>query len=180
MPQSESGPPPAMYLHIPITRLLLMSAVSLGLYEVYWIYKNWQYVKERDGLEIHPFWRAVFGIFFIYGIMDMIRNDEEMNNLVEANFSPGFLAAGWIALTVVSNLASRAENFTFSLIPYLLSYASVLFLVPVQAYVNRVNAMMQPRPAWARWSKGHIVCLIIGIIGWLLILLSALLPDVPA
>ena len=25
----------------------------------YWIYKNWRYVKERDGLQIVPVWRGM-------------------------------------------------------------------------------------------------------------------------
>ena len=41
------GPPGSLFLHIPIARLILLSIASAGLYELYWIYKNWWYIKQR-------------------------------------------------------------------------------------------------------------------------------------
>ncbi|MBI5777965.1 MAG: hypothetical protein HZA49_00725 [Planctomycetes bacterium] len=61
--QAEPKPEP-LFLYIPISRLILLSILSFSLYEFYWIYKNWRYIKEREGLEIKPFWRGFFGIFF--------------------------------------------------------------------------------------------------------------------
>ena len=45
------GPEP-LFLFIPVWRLILMSILTSGIYEAYWIYKNWKFVKMRDGLEI--------------------------------------------------------------------------------------------------------------------------------
>lgn len=171
---TPSGP---MFLHIPIGRLVFMSIISPGLYEAYWIYKNWRYVKERDGLKIHPFWRGIFGIFFIHGILKTIRNDEQTNRLEKATFSPGGLAAGWIILTLLGNALGRADDIGVNLLGMLIAFPSFLFLVPVQNYINRVNAKLNPKPTYTPWSAGHVVCLIIGIIFWLLIMAGILLPE---
>ena len=48
----------AMFLYIPIGRFVFLSLISLGLFEAYWIYRNWRYLKERDGLNIWSFWRG--------------------------------------------------------------------------------------------------------------------------
>ena len=155
---AQTGP---LFLHIPIGRLILMSIISWGLYEAYWIYKNWRYVKERDGLEIKPFWRGIFGIFFVHGIMKTIRNDKQANKLEQAKFSAGGLTAGWIVLILLGNLQNM-----------LIALPSFLCFIPVQIYINRVNAKLNPQPAHAPWSAGHIVCLVIGLALWLMILTS--------
>jgi hypothetical protein len=43
---------------------------------------------------------------------------------------------------------------------------SFLFLIPVQKYVNAVNERRIPGLPFYRWSSGHIVCLVFGIIIW--------------
>ena len=52
-----------VYLYVPISRLIVMSILSCGIYEIYWIYKNWRYLKEPDHRYIKPFWRAWFSAF---------------------------------------------------------------------------------------------------------------------
>ncbi len=46
------------FLYIPVRRLVLLSMLTFGVYSYYWQYRNWAYVKEREGLSISPFWRA--------------------------------------------------------------------------------------------------------------------------
>jgi hypothetical protein len=147
-----------IFLHIPIARLVFMSILSSGLYEAYWIYKNWSYLKDRDGLNIWPLWRGVLGIFFCYGILKSIRNDRQANDLEQATFSAGGLAAGWIIFVLLSNVT------------VLIATLSFVFFVPVQIFINRVNAKLSPRPEFAEWSLGHTVCLVLGIVIWVLVL----------
>ena len=77
-----------LFLHIPVSRLILLSIGSCGLYEAYWIYKNWRYIKERDKLNIRPFWRGVFGIFFCHSLLRRIHEDKEARAVAEPAFSP--------------------------------------------------------------------------------------------
>lgn len=166
-----------IFLYIPIGRLVFMSIISWGLYEAYWIYKNWRYVKERDGLKIQPFWRGIFGIFFVHGILKTIRNDEKTNRLEQASFSAGGLATGWIILMLLGNALGRADDIGVNLLGMVIAFPSFLFFVPVQNYINRVNAKVNPQPAFTPWSAGHIVCLVLGIIFWFLILAGNMLPE---
>jgi len=166
-----------MFLHIPIERLVFMSIMSAGIYEVYWIYKNWRYLKERDGLRILPFWRGIFGIFFVYGILKAIRNDHQTNGLEQATFSPALLATGWIVLVLLGNALGRVEDIGVNLLGIIISFPSFLFFVPAQNYVNRVNARLTPKPEFTQWTTGHIVCLVVGIIIWLFVLAGIMLPE---
>ena len=176
IPSTETiAPKGPIFLHIPVTRLVVLSILSAGLYEVYWIYKNWRYLKERDGLEIWPFWRGIFGVFYCHSLLRAIRYDSQANALEKADFSPGWLAAGWIIFTVVYNGLGRLESSFVYLAGMLLFFPSFLFLVPVQQYINRVNAKIQPTPPFYPWSAGHIVCILFGVVLFWLPMLFVLL-----
>jgi len=157
-----------MFLYIPVSRLVVMSIVSLGLYAMYWIYRNWRYLKERDGLNIQPFWRAWFGIFYCHSILKAIQTDRQTNAIEKASFSAGGLATGWILLTILAT--AIGQNAAVSFLGTLISLSSVLFFLPAQNYINRVNEKLSPRPPYKSWSAGHAVCLVWGMIMWLVIL----------
>jgi hypothetical protein len=165
-PGTEPGTP--LFLYIPISRLILMSIVSLGLYEVYWIYKNWSYVKERDHLIIRPFARACFGLFYCHSLLSRIHEDKVARSLQTPSFSPGVLATTWVVSRIVSNLAGRAPGTSATLISVLIP--AFLCFVPVQRYVNSVSELRTPGQPYYRWSAGHVVCLVIGLIAWVFIL----------
>ena len=86
--------PTPLFLHISVARLILMSIVSFSVYEAYWIYKNWRYVKERDNLAIRPFWRGFFGVFHCHSLLRRIHEDQEARSVQLPAFSPGGLATG--------------------------------------------------------------------------------------
>ena len=156
-----------IYLYIPIIKLILMSIVSIGLYEVYWLYKNWRFIKERDEPDILPFWRGIFGIFFCYSLFKRIKKDTETNNILKAEFDAVGNASCWIIFNILGHIIGRISNDIISiLIGFILMYITFIFFIPVQLYINRVNRLLVPKPNYSPWSLGHSVCLIIGIIIW--------------
>jgi hypothetical protein len=169
---SEDQPTPSptpLFLRVPVARLIILSIVSFSLYEAYWIYKNWRYIKERDRLDIRPFWRGFFGIFFCHSLLRRIHEDQEARAVQVPTFSPGGLATGWVVLIIVGNLISRAPGLAASVISAFIP--SFLCLVPVQNYINAVEEKRNPGQGFYGWSAGHIVCLVFGLIMWALILI---------
>ena len=166
--QTQSDRP--LFLHISPARLILLSIASMGLYEAYWIYKNWRYIKERDGLNISPFWRGVFGVFFCHSLLRRIHEDQEARSIQVPAFSPGGLATGWVILIIIANIVGRAPSIAASIIAAFIP--SFLCLVPVQNYINAVTEKRNPGQKFYGWSSGHIVCLVIGIIIWALLLIG--------
>lgn len=75
-----------LFLYIPVSRLIILSIVSMSLYEAYWVYKNWRYIKERDGLDIRPFWRGWFGVFFCHSLLRRIHEDGQARACVQPSF----------------------------------------------------------------------------------------------
>ncbi|MEO0825917.1 MAG: hypothetical protein AAFY67_09675 [Cyanobacteria bacterium J06642_9] len=153
--QDQSNEP--LFLHISSTRLIFLSIASFGAYEAYWIYKNWQYIKKRDGLSIRPFWRGFFGVLFCHSLLRRIYGDQEARSIKQPTFSASGLATGWIILVVAANIISRASieaSLVAGIIP------SYLCLLPVQNYINSVAKKASSAHEFYRWSFGHIFCLI--------------------
>lgn len=147
--QTQSQTP--LFLRIPVLRLIFLSIVSFSLYEAYWIYKNWRYIKERDGLNIRPFWRGVFGIFFCHSLLRRIHEDKEARSIQLPTFSPGGLATGWVILMIVGNIVSRAPSTAARIISAFIP--SFLCLEPVQNYINSVEEKCNPGQRFYGWSS---------------------------
>ena len=169
--------PEPLFLRIPITRLIILSIVSFGLFEAYWIYKNWRYLDERDRLNIHPFWRGIFGIFFCHSLMRRIHKDEITRSVEIPTFSASGLATGWVVLAIIAYvigwlpvsyvinwLPSGTGSTLKAFIP------SFLCLVPAQSYINSVEKKRNPDHRFYGWSFGHVVCLVYGIFAWAFLL----------
>jgi hypothetical protein len=120
-----------MFFDVSIPKLVVLSVCSLGIYELYWFYKNWQIVRARERSAISPLWRATLGFFFCYAMFKRVREYDAQTGGAGA-LPAGALAAGWIIITFLWQLPNR-----YSLIANL----SCFFMVPVQAAANRINGI---------------------------------------
>lgn len=127
------GAQPAFF-PVSLLKLTVLSLCSLGLYELYWFYKNWQLIRARERSDVTPFLRAFFAVLFCYACFDRIKSFGRSAG-VTPPVSAGACAIGWI----ITSLCWRLPD------PYwFASFGAVLFMLPVQAYVNRVNQHVAP------------------------------------
>lgn len=168
MPQ----PNKAKYFYVPEGRFILMSIVTLSFFEAYWMYKNWKYIKERDELDIMPFWRALFGVFFMHSLLNTLEDDNELKAVEAATFSGSHLATGWVIVMIIVNILAKFDESLASGLVLLFSVPSFLFLLPVQRYINRVNSLVVPQPNYSEWSFGQVLCLLVGVPVFALLILG--------
>ncbi len=166
-PISAAG---TMFLYVPTARLISMSVLSVGIYQTYWVYKNWRYLCDRDRLAIMPFWRGIFSVFFFYSLLKTIKNDPVTSRIRQAVYSPGLLATGWVAAVVMARACGRVpELFVVALAFQTLS---VCFLLPVHFHIQALNDSSSARNDYVGWTVGHIVCAVFGAIAWVFIFLG--------
>lgn len=134
------------YLYIPTSRLIFMSVFSLGIFVSYWVYKNWRYIKERDGLDIMPFWRGWFAFFHFYPLLKHIKEDPMLGHTERPDYSSGWLTFGFIIFTICGNQLIIPSMVTF------------LFILPAHNYITRINEADPNRPGYSPWSFGQIFC----------------------
>lgn len=117
-----------------VPKLVLMTIATFGAYEVYWGYKHWKILEPRLNEPILPFWRGVFGVFFLYALT------REINIAGKARGIEKPLPAEVLAvLFFLLNLSVRLPD------PYwLVAFLAVVPIAVVQRRANRVNAQEAP------------------------------------
>lgn len=68
-----------------LNQFILLSVLSLGLYNIWWMFKTWRFFLQKDQLDIQPAFRAIFSIFFLYGLFERIHNMHN-NKAILKNF----------------------------------------------------------------------------------------------
>jgi len=170
LPADSRAESQAPFFAVSPLKLVVMSIFTFGLYELYWFYKNWQYFKLREKENISPFWRAFFGIFFCYSMFSEIR--EWQKELGKGQMPAGWLAFGWIVTTMAYRLPDPL---------WLVSMASVAFLVPVQKVANDINRDEAPEHDPNNKIQGaNWVGIVLGSLVFALAIFGAFTPDNPA
>lgn len=70
--QHRNKPEP-VFFPASLLKLGVLSVYTVGLYEIYWFYKNWQLIRARERSNDSPFLRAFFALFFCYSCFARMR-----------------------------------------------------------------------------------------------------------
>jgi hypothetical protein len=165
----DAHPEQTGVLYFPVSpgKLIVMSIVTFGWYEVLWFYQHWRIYKVRTRAHVTPAARSLFAPFFCYSLFRKIRDTADAYG-VDRVFSPGLLAVVFVALSFSGLLPHP-----FALI----SFAGPFLLAPVQVMVNEVNRKAapghDPNDRFTRWN-------IVGIVAGGLLLLSGLVGSLPS
>ncbi len=61
--------PTTKFFPVSMAKFCLLSILTGGLYEIYWFYKNFKYIKLRDQSQIWPLARALFAPLWFYSLI---------------------------------------------------------------------------------------------------------------
>ena len=157
----SAAPAGVFYFPVSLIKLLILSLCTFGLYQPYWLFSHWYYVREREKASISLLCRVFFAVFFCYPLFRRIRATANAQN-ISPSFSPAGCAAGWIIFTLLS------------LTPLVLvSPFSALFLLPVQRTVNAINLAADPEhDPNNTFTVVNKVAIVIGGLLWLLLIVG--------
>jgi transglutaminase-like putative cysteine protease len=117
-----------------IGKFVILSLTTLGFYAAYWQYRCWKRYAATDQQRIMPFWRSVFGIFWVKSLFDRA-NDRALPPV------PGWVgllgAIGYFLWEVVTNAGTRIGGHDSAWL--LAGLLAPLFLLPMVIAVNRAN-----------------------------------------
>lgn len=131
-PDMVPAQPP--FFPVSIHKLLVMSFLTLGCYQLVWFFLHWRQIKRREHARLYPAPRAVFGIIFCYALFARIR-DFALDVPRDARLPAGTLATAFIGMCLLLYLPD----------PYwLLTLGAVFALVPAQQEANAINAIAAP------------------------------------
>jgi hypothetical protein len=148
-----------------IHKLVLLSLCTLGVYELFWFYRNWNRVRERTGRSLSPFWRALFAPIWSYSLFDEVAEQARAAQ-VHVGWSPMVHALAFFLLGAFWRLPQPWS---------LLSLFSFLPLIPAQQTINEMAAGRGVRPD-ATFDGRHIAVVVVGSTFLLLAMIGAFLP----
>lgn len=163
--QIKAGP----YFAVSPIKFALMNVATVFIYSIYWAYKNWKYIKQRDKSDSWPLVRAIFVPITYYGILSDIRE----------KYSPRMLKSERIVASLaifyfISNVFWQFPD------PYsLLGFLSIVFLLPAVLAIKELN---RGGEALAKNSRHRLVNWVVYVIGtpFIVLVVVASLNIIPA
>jgi hypothetical protein len=178
-------PPPVAYFYTPPIRLLVLSCITMGLYQIYWFYKNWAAVKKATGIKgMYPFWRAFFTVLFCWSLFKRIRHDAGAYGYKHQRLA--YIAAfifissrvGLSILGILANISSLPPLQLLIFLLWLLIFLPLetMALLIMQRAIKFHNEHAIPDyPKKRRLTKGEVVWIILGCLWWGVSVLYAVL-----
>lgn len=152
------------YYVVPPWRAAWMLFVSVGVYPLYWHYKQWASIKRADASDIWPVARAIFAGFTFFSLQGDINTQSAFRE------KPPLPAAGPV-IFLAGGALSRLPD-PFGLISNLTQFA----MLPA---VSRIYELASPeqREQVAGMHTRHWVVTVIGLIAWVLVIVGLILPE---
>ncbi len=87
-------------------KFLILYIMTLGLYSLYWFYKNWARYRDRHGVSIWPVPRAIFSIFFTHSLFRNVQStlDEKGSTYRWAHSA---MATLYVVTAILSHILDR-------------------------------------------------------------------------
>ena len=173
--KTETESQPLFYVVSP-KKFFVLFISTLGIYAVYWFYKNWANYKDAGYDGGWPVARGIFSVFFTHLLFRTV-NEKLEEQRKSFNGSPNALATAYVLLTLGSNLYEHLlpETVDTTWIDLL-----VILLIPVIAWPLykaqlAINLLCNDLSGAnnARFTPLNILFIIAGSIVWLFIFLGA-------
>ena len=100
---------------------------TLGLYQVYWYYKNWVQYKKATNADIWPIARAIFPVFFTHSLFALVERRILLKEKSSA-WKPSLHATIMVILMIVSYPIDRITDQNAYSIVLMLAAAISLFM----------------------------------------------------
>ena len=160
---------------VSLKKLTVLFIVTLGIYAVYWNYRNWKLLRQHRGVKCLPVMRAIFSIFFFASLLKHINAELGVEkNTKHLDVTP--LASAYIVLNVVSGICDRLSSRTDTV--GILDFVSLILLPFICGVLTTVQQAANLSQGDANGeSNSHMtalnwIWLLIGGALWALILLG--------
>ena len=168
--------------YIATGRIIALSVISFGIYWIYWMYRTWKQYADHTGEEAYPVWHGltqlvpVYGFFRFYahaGAFKVLMRQRAMQDTLNLDLLGTIVVVSTIVSIAAGGLSgSSSVSLATRLVAFVIQLATIAVgigvLCRIQSNLNRYWADVDHRLTQsARFGKGEIVCIGLGIIAWL-------------
>ncbi|MFZ6768530.1 hypothetical protein ACO0LM_15835 [Undibacterium sp. Di26W] len=167
-------------------KLAILYIATLGMYAVYWFYKNWSNYKNRisdnfdDDRSIWPVPRAIFAIFFTHVLFREVKAYGHDKSTV-AEWNNESQATKLVLTMIVSHVLDRLSYRSIGS-PYT-DVLSLLILAPLLAQFLSAQQMINAScgepdgESNSRLTNANYAWIVLGLLIWILVIFSIFLPS---
>lgn len=175
---------PIRFFAISPLKLFVLSFFTVGLYTIYWFYRNWKAVHEDTGEPLSPFWRAIFSTFTAFFLFRKVARAVAGKPHAKA-YRHGLMATLFIFTDLIVSVLFRVLEYgTFdsqsrlilSGVIVLAFVGNSLAVVATQQTVNRYLADIDGAGN-SKTGAGSRVLMIFGFVYFVLVMLGLFAPN---
>ncbi|MGW8391402.1 hypothetical protein [Pseudoduganella sp. HUAS MS19] len=169
----------ARFYVVSTRKLLVLYFMTIGLYHLYWNYKNWALHNRATGEGVWPVPRALFSIFFTHSLFREVASHDVTHKRAEWN--AGSYATFMVLLVIGGNILERMAS--KGLGSPMTDIASIALLVPTGLLLKRIQEEVNARcgdPAAgsnASFTAANIAWCVAGAAYWTLGILGIFFTD---
>ena len=149
---------PVRYSPVRIGKFVILSFVTLGLYQFVWFYRNWRYIKTSEGTSIWPWARALFYPLWYYPMLE--RLDVQRKGLLAAASLILFVPRWYYEFVPFPVDSLLLEGITL----WAVTLLAVLPLIPAVKAINDLNERSGTRPPSFGWRRRSAAVLVLGLL----------------
>lgn len=147
-----------IYYPVTLLKFIALWSLTFSIYGVYWFYRNWKYVRQRDQSDIMPLARGIFYSFWYYPLFKELREDSIRRHgqpRLPAPVVGAVLAFAFLILNVAGSFVGYEIFFTC---------AASLLLLPVVNSINQINGHDDPAYQHnSRWRVHHYLLTLLAL-----------------
>ncbi|NIB44137.1 hypothetical protein HBA55_31350 [Pseudomaricurvus alkylphenolicus] len=158
-------------------KLSVLFISTIGMYSIYWFYRNWYLYRAKNDEDIWPIARGFFNIFFAYSLFTAV-DGRLHDKKTGRSWSPGLMATIYVVLSILGSVCDRlsynavgspyTDLVSLVVLPILLA----IFL-KVQSAINTV--LGDPHGiANSKFTLANYVWILIGCLFWFFIVIALL------
>jgi len=129
-----------LFFQVSVGKFILMCICTIGIYEVYWFYKNWHSIRERRQNNISPIVRALFSPFWYAALIKEL--NKEVSRAIVHDSATGadhklsyisiwLWAPSYFILSILVNIPGAYWPLIFAL--------TMATLLPAVSVIKRLN-----------------------------------------
>jgi len=153
---------------MPVRKFCFLMIITFGLYQLPWCHKQWNFLKNRDNLNINPWLRAWFFAFTIHSLAKKIFFLAEREGYRERTSAFQVTLIYWICIVLYQ-------------LPGIFWFLGLFYFVPLLTILKAVNyywEQQQPNlPVREFFTGREVAWIVFGAIFWLLVIIGLLSPS---
>ena len=163
-----------------IGRVVVLSLLSFGLYQVWWFYITWKHLDSETSEEHHPVWHALTLFVPIYNLFRMHHHVSVVRNLatgagVATSLSVGLIVILFAVSNVLDGISLRIDDRGTLIVLGVLSTVlttTVLYL-PQEILNEYWRSVRGANLREARLGVGEVILVLLGVLFWVILLIPA-------